>query len=107
MNVLFFTESDLSPYTGGVERLTLNLVKELNKRDYQCYLGYFEETKEPVKTDFKKKFFLQSGEWEQQLKSILTINIIDICVINISSKYYMSSFTPILYHNTRQMNIRV
>ena len=31
MNILFFTDSDLSPYTGGIERVTINLVKELKK----------------------------------------------------------------------------
>lgn len=107
MNILFFTELDISPYTGGIERLTLNLVKELNARKHNCFLGYFVPSSNGSSDDFAGKYLLSEKDLTVQLKNILQENRINTCVINISSKHYLYFFAPILYSLTRELNIKV
>ncbi len=108
MNIVFFTDVEISPYLGGVERVTINIVKELNKRNHNCFLGYFRSTDRDACNDFKKKFLLDTTTLEKQLNEILTQNQIDSCVINLCRKQYISIFNKTLYEITRQLgNIKV
>lgn len=108
MNILFFTDVELSPYLGGVERVTINLVKELNNRNHNCFLGYFLPTDRDVSNDFQKKYLLETTTLKKQLYEILTQNQIDSCVINLCRKQFISIFNKTLFDITRQLgNIKV
>lgn len=108
MNIIFFTDVELSPYSGGVERVTINLVKELNNRNHNCFLGYFRSIDRDVCNDFQKKFLLNAISLKKQLFDILTQNHIDSCVINLCEKQNISIFNETLFDITRQLgNIKV
>lgn len=108
MNILFFTDSDLSPYTGGIERVTINLVKELKKLGHSCYLGFFKSCQVQPCEDFTRKFMLNPQTHTQQLEDILHDYNISTCINNVSSKQYLQFFSESLYRITRKIgNIKV
>lgn len=108
MNILFFTDSDLSPYTGGIERVTINLVKELKKLGHICYLGFFKSSHTQPCEDFNGKFMLNPETYSQQIEDILHEYNISICINNVSSKQYLQFFSESLYRITRKTtNIKV
>lgn len=108
MNILFFTDSDISPYTGGIERVTINLVKELKRLGHSCYLAYFKESQVQACDIFHKKFLLQAEDLVSQLEFIFTSCAISTCVNNVSSKQYLQFFSEKLYNTTRKTgNIKV
>lgn len=103
MNILFFTDVEITPYLGGVERVTINLVKELNARGHHCFLGFFTASQGDVCQDFEAKFQLDKYSLEQQLKNILVENDITDCVINLCDKRNIFSFNQTLYRVSRQL----
>ena len=108
MNILFFTDSDISPYTGGIEGVTINLVKELKRLGHSCYLAYFKESQVQTCDIFHKKFLLQAEDLVSQLEFIFTSCAISTCVNNVSSKQYLQFFSEKLYNTTRKIgNIKV
>lgn len=108
MRVLFFTDVEITPYLGGVERVTINLVKELNNRGHHCFLGFFTASEGEVCQDFEKKILLDKNNLGEQLENILTENEINVCVINLCVKHNIFAFNKILYEITRKIgNIKV
>ena len=108
MNIIFFTDSDITPFMGGVERVTINLVKKLKERGHQCFLGFFEASNADTCRDFVGKFCLQKENLSSQLKDILIDHCINVCVINLCVKYNIRIFNQILYAVTRELgNVRV
>lgn len=108
MNIIFFTDTDISPYIGGIERVTINLAKQLGTKGHQCFLGYFKEcVTEPAQHCFQNKFKIEPKNISQQLNRLLITNNIQTCVINIASKKILCYFNKILYDVSRELNIKV
>lgn len=97
MNIVFFTDVEITPYQGGVERVTANLVKELSKRGHRCFLVFFSASEGEVCDDFEKRIQLDGKHLEEQLNNILIKNDINACVINLCRKHNIFAFNKTLY----------
>lgn len=108
MNVIFFTDTDITPFMGGVERVTINLVRKLNERGHRCHLGFFSNVSMETCPDFCGKFHLQKDNIAQQLRNILVEQQINTCIINLGAKKLISFFNKTLFQVTRELgNIKV
>lgn len=108
MNILFFTDSDLSPYTGGIERVTINLVNEFKKLGHSCYLGFFKSCQAQPCEEFTQKIMLAPETLPEQLESFFHTYRINTCINNVSSKQHLQFFSESLYRVARKSgNIKV
>lgn len=103
MNILFFTDVEITPYLGGVERVTINLAKALNARGHHCFLGFFTASEGTTCQEFEKSFQLDKTDLGEQLKSILVEYEISTCVINLCDKRNIFSFNQTLYAVSQQI----
>jgi len=101
MNILFITDTDISPFSGGVERFTHNLSREFMNRNVNCYLAYFKPWHNENTTDFKDKIQLSINTLSDDLAAYIAKNKIDFVLIQLSKKANISVLMPIIYRVTR------
>lgn len=86
MNILFVTDSDVSPLCGGVERVVYNLSREFSQNyGINCFLAFYGDT---LNSDdsFSKKLKLERDNEYNALKLFVFENDINIIVSNITKK---------------------
>ena len=107
MNILFITDTDISPFDGGIERVTQNLAIEFKKRNINCYLAYVAEIHTPSSQDFKDKIQLKGDDWPNLLLNYLKINQINCVMTNVMKKNNIRSLLPPVYNITRNTNCKL
>ena len=105
MNILFINNFDVSPNTGGVNRITYTLSRKF-KEAYKagCFLGFFEDNVPPA--DFDAKIKLSKPFNHAQFEEFLLKYKIDVVQINFLKKYNTGAI-PHIYGVAHKNNIRV
>jgi len=104
MNILFFIDKDISPFTGGIERLTINLATGLANNGHRCYLGFFQANPDAKSDVFSSKILIDRSVLTEQLRNFIAHNGINTCIINISSKKILSFFCAQLFRLSHEFN---
>lgn len=90
MRILFFSNYSISPYIGGIERVTTLLSHEFEKRGIECYSAYiYEKESKFVRTKFNKTVRLSQDNnlFIQELIDFLSEANIDIIINQDSARY--------------------
>jgi len=107
MNILFITDTDISPLDGGVERVTQNLAVEFRNRNINPYLAFVEEIITPPSQDFVDKIQLKGKNWDNLLLNYLINNDIRFIVASIMKKNNIKNILPRVYQITRNINCKL
>lgn len=109
MNILFLTETDISPIQGGTEHITHTLSISFRAEGHKCYLGYLRPISPDLQaTEFDGKCLLEvNDKLQEQLENFLKDNEINIVVVNFVSKSSKQSILPLLYTITRTQGAKV
>lgn len=109
MNILFLTESEISPIQGGTEHITHTLSQAFRVVGHRCFLGYIHPiAKDLLPTEFEGKMCMMLGQsLHDQLLRFLKDNAIDIVVVNLVVKKYKQAVLPVLYQATRLQGAKV
>ena len=94
MNILFLTETDISPLQGGTERITATLSAEFSRRGHRCYLAYERPCNLPLADSFAAKLRYEAGHEEQMFSDFLKEYKIDIIVSNLVDIHYKYRLLP-------------
>ena len=109
MNILFLTETDISPMQGGTEHITHTLSVSFRALGNRCYLGYLEPIAPEIQTtefDGKQQLVCDTT-LSAQLQSLLAENLIQIVMVNLLSKKSKKFVLPVLYDVTRSQGAKV
>jgi glycosyltransferase involved in cell wall biosynthesis len=96
MNLLFLTETDISPLQGGTERITCTLSEEFTRRGYKCFLAYERPCGLPLAESFAGKLRYTPGLEASQLEEFLKQNCIDIIISNLVDIHYKYRLLPLV-----------
>lgn len=96
MNLLFLTETDISPLQGGTERITCTLSEEFSRRGINCYLAYERPTELPAAVSFAEKLQYTRGREEMQFAKFLSEKSIDIVISNLVDIHYKYRLLPVI-----------
>ena len=108
MNILFVTESEISPMMGGTERITRTLSEAFAERGHRCFLAFGCRCNLPQVTDFSGKLaYDESPDIEAAFTGFLSDNQIDIVVSNLVKLPYKRRLLPLLYRMTREQGARM
>ena len=107
MNLLFLTETDISPLQGGTERITCTLSEEFSRRGIKCYLAYDRPCNLPLAESFIGKLRYTDGEEAAQFDAFLTENRIDIIISNLVDIHYKYRLLPLVRRISLEKGIKV
>lgn len=96
MNLLFLTETDISPLQGGTERITCTLSEEFTRRGYNCFLAYERPCDLPLAESFAGKLQYAPGREASQLEEFLKQNQIDVIISNLVDIHYKYRLLPLV-----------
>jgi glycosyltransferase involved in cell wall biosynthesis len=81
MNILFVNNFEVSPISGGVQRVTSVLSQEFTaKLGYKCFLAYFTGNKVELKTEFIEKIQINRNKIFEELSDFVIKNKIDFVI---------------------------
>lgn len=109
MNILFVTENEISPMQGGTERITHTLSREFMRLGHQCSLLYYiPVSKDFTETEFaaKMKLDLTAGI-DAQIQQFLTVNKIDVAIVNLVRYTSKQQILPSLYRVSRSQGAKI
>ncbi len=107
MNVLFVNNYDVSPNSGGVNRVTYTLSRMLKgHHQVNCFLAFFEDNPVVPVADFDAKIKLSLPFNAHLFEEFLQHNKIDVVQINFLKKYNVSHI-PAIYNVAGRNNIPV
>jgi len=109
MNILFLTETEISPIQGGTEHITHTLSQSFRAEGHKCYLGYLKPISPDLQaTEFDGKCLLIINDTlGEQLEHLLKDNEINIIVVNFVTKASKQAILPLLYTITRTQGAKV
>ena len=81
MNVLFYTQSEISPQKGGTERISCSVAAGLQKRGISCYSVY-QNSLPPAfaRFPFAGSFCINGARFQHEIERFITVNQIDIII---------------------------
>lgn len=96
MNILFLTETDISPLQGGTERITGTLATVFTRKGHTCYLAFDRPCDLPLTDAFAGKLAYRAGEERRQFDDFLQSRHIDIVVSNLVDIRYKYRLLPMV-----------
>lgn len=106
MRICFFNNYDVSPNTGGVNRVTYNLTVSLSQRTVKCYLAYLEDNRMPAGIYEAKIKLPDLRQDAARFKAFLKEHRIDVLHINYLIKKNLYAL-PYIYHAAQDLGIPV
>ena len=93
MNVLFLNNSEVSPQSSGIQRVTTVLADEFSKNGIKCYSVFFSHNQSEPKANFEEKYLLNKKNVYEQLENILVTNKINfvICQEVVGNKLFFKN----------------
>lgn len=107
MNILFLTESDLSPMQGGTEHITLAVAEGLQRKGCGCFLAYGKECSLRPADSFAGKLKYTREEASVQLEEFIRNNNVCIVISNLVDITYKRWLLPVAYEVTCKTGARM
>ena len=107
MNLLFLTETDISPLQGGTERITCTLSEEFSRRGNRCFLAYERPCDLPLADSFAGKLRYSEGKEAEQFTAFLKENRIEIIISNLVDIRYKYRLLPVVRKISLDQGIKV
>ncbi|MFA6883923.1 MAG: glycosyltransferase [Paludibacteraceae bacterium] len=107
MNILFVTDTDISPISGGVERVVYVLSYYLTaKYNVCCHLAYTDKSKVVTNDNvFVSKYEIKHDDGIENMKQYMEEANIDIVFSNMMRGSSLSRIMPVLGNVSQQLNI--
>lgn len=98
MNILYFTDSDITINKGGVNRVTHFLSRKfMNLPGWNCYIAYLDESTILPVSEFDDKLHVYSHKAKEQIKEFIYKHQITIIIVNLTIKQNIYFILPIVY----------
>lgn len=107
MNILFLTESDLSPMQGGTEHITLAVAEGLQRKGCGCFLAYGKECSLWPADSFTGKLKYTREDAAGQLEEFIRSNGISVVISNLVDITYKRWLLPVAFDVTRKTGARM
>lgn len=107
MNILFLTESEISPLQGGTERITHTISQELIKRGNKCFLAYDCPCTLSPTTSFSGKIKYSKGREREQIEHFIVENNIQYIISNLVGIEHKRRLLPLMYDITRKSSAKI
>lgn len=106
MNILFVTESEISPMMGGTEHITQTLGASFMQQGHGCFLAFGKRCNLPLVTEFTASLpYDEVPDTREAFARFLEEQAIDIVVSNLVQIAYKRRLLPMLYSLTRERGI--
>ncbi|MDR1372371.1 MAG: glycosyltransferase [Dysgonamonadaceae bacterium] len=86
MNILFITDHDAEPTSGGIDRTVTVSSQLLSKYGYRCYLAYFNTTENRQTAPFEDRFHIEKENFTAQFTGIIAKNQINHIIVSTAAK---------------------
>lgn len=107
MNVLFLSDFEITPISGGVEKIVHVLTTNFRSDGMRCFLAYFQENKVGSRTEFDDYLFLEDGAKFSLIEDFIVRNRVDVIITAMSQKRHYMVYMPQLYVITRPLGVKV
>ncbi|MDR1406323.1 MAG: glycosyltransferase [Prevotellaceae bacterium] len=95
MNILFVTDTDISPLSGGINRIVSLLAGGFARLPgYKCFLAYADGSKDATATRFEKKIKIAAQSVRPAFSDFITANRIDAVIVSTASKQNIKFLLP-------------